>query len=348
MKGALVCANGVMKNYRYGFDNFVKNLVEFNDLDVYLFLQKNTSTKIRGSAEPDIHDEESYLREKLGHRLKMLYWTNEDLDFQEFRNPLKTMHENRIAQLTAIFKDISPDPYLGSNDYVADQYIRLAHACRKFQEYCESNQLKYNYVIRFRVDITVPIPFPCKNLRPLHQKELYAVDGGGFSIRDALFITTQEDIISIAKNFVYEYGTFKPPLRRLNHSWLAPECQLAQFLLSFGYKVYNLRIHAEQSPLLDVNTISWYSKSDFLEPLEEIKLISLSDESKEKQKNSTDIISLSTTPITVIGEESNVYMILMIVFLVLFFIVTLLCLVLFFYKKTQKATITNLPSTRFL
>lgn len=343
MKGAVVCANGIMKNYRYGFDNFVKNFIEYNDLDVYLFLQHNTATKIRGSDELDIHDEEVYLREKLGDRLKILYWTDEHSEFEDFRKPLSDLHKNRIKYLTEIYKNISPDPYLGSNDYVADQYIRLAHAGLKFGEYCQEYELKYDYVIRFRVDITIPIPFPCKDLRPLQNREFYAVDNGGFSIRDAFFMTTQDDFLIIAQNFIYDYGMYKPPLQKLQYSWLAPECQLAQFLLSLDYNVYNLKLVAEQSPKLDVNTLSWYPMSDFLEPLQKVALIRLSDILKE---HDLDVVITPTPSVVIVPSTTDVYMILMIVFIVLFVFTNIVWIMKFYWIRGSP--IISLPNERFL
>jgi len=327
MKGALVCANGVMKNYRYGFDNFVKNLVAYNDLDVYLFLQKNTSTKIRFGSEPDIHDETAYLKEKLGDRLKLLYWTDENVEFDEFRKPLMDMQKNRLEHLNQMFAGICFDGYLGGNDYVVDQYVRLSHAAMKFQDYCESHKLHYDYVIRYRVDITSHIEIPFKHLPMLHPRQCYAVDNGGVSIRDALFISSYEDFLIISKNYIYAYGTYVPPLRNVKIAWLSPECQFAQFLFSLGYKVYGLKMEAELCATFDKNTLSWYPKSDFEHPLKEITLIPLRDfesfdEKGQNVANTKGIIGNAQTSVN--NEESNAYMIVAICFIVFFVLASFL------------------------
>lgn len=259
-KGAVLCIAGLMKAYRATFNSWVKHLVEFNDLDVFLYLEKNTSWVDRDSRIVDKHDEEAYLRSKLGDRLKVIHWTNDDEALQQKRDEIMELVRMRTEGMKHTYGQDTVNEklvYVPNPRHVVDQYVRLAMAAHHFSQH--ANFDTYDYVFRFRIDVGVRSPILLNQLPILGSHHLYIMKNWSHSVRE-IFVCEPKTFVNVCWLFVHEYATFTP--KHFMDSLLIPEIQMGQFLRQHHYRLQSLNLH------LDPTGVFLYCEGEpnFLQP----------------------------------------------------------------------------------
>ena len=245
MKGALVCV-GHLRNYRQTIDSLLENLVAPNELDVFLFLQRNSSCKVRlnrpGNAAfaiQDPHDEEAYLKERFGPRLVDLQWIDDHPKFDAYLQEINAEQTQRRERLSEIFPDI---PGIRESVWQVDWWCRLAYAAQLF----ESQLANYDWAFRFRIDCAMVEPFNLREMKLSNNMEMRLVRDFSHSAKE-IFLCHPTLFCAIVDGFARAYGIFIPGPSRPFRDFMAPEAQFAQFLryskvqavdigLQYGYK----------------------------------------------------------------------------------------------------------------
>lgn len=245
-RGAVFCT-GHLRDYRKHLDSFCVNLVEPNDLDVYLSVDRKSSIvdrTLHGPSVSDEHDEEAYLRSKLGTRLKVLHWANEDPGLDEARHLCQSLVQHRTGT-----------PRLWTE--FVDQFVRLSYLVRWVERQSSERFSSYAYMLRFRIDIHVENLMPLgRMLQPieLQPNQVWVRPDWSHSVKE-LWVCDPPTFLRIAYNFPYLYGNHVPADVQSLPNYGVPEYQLGQFLrdgqfqvfqwhLEFGYRddfVHNTR-----------------------------------------------------------------------------------------------------------
>lgn len=250
MRGAVVFS-GQLRAYRKYIDNLMKNFVELNDLDVFCSFQKHSSYMKRlivshDSEVVDEHDEEEFLKSVFGDRLKLLHWGPEKIhpteeapsDNQYLRNLIKFQNYKYEH-----FKRKYATEQLVNQWFSVDQFGRVAIAAEQFKHWCDTNNMKYDYVVRFRIDVDVIEPISITNLLNSHpfesKDDVYIRRWYASSIKE-LFVTTPESFYNICTNFPNSMFSYSP--KNFHPNFTAPEFQLGQFLREHEYKTYEWRV----------------------------------------------------------------------------------------------------------
>lgn len=239
MKGAVILS-GALRAYRRYIDNFIANFIEPNDLDVYCSFMKGSSYNMRTinyatDTGKDEHDEDAFLREKFGSRLKVLHWASETeflrrlTDFQKFEYASMKQRYN----VTELFNQ-------GTG---TDQFGRVAIVVEQMKQFCEEHQLQYDYVVRFRIDIDVTSVINIPQLLNAHpfesNRDVYIIRWVSCGVKE-LFFAPQTTMYDICLNFPHTIGLYAP--KRYYDQFSAPEYQLGQFLRVHQYKLYEWNI----------------------------------------------------------------------------------------------------------
>lgn len=247
IRGA-VLFTGQLRAYRKYAENLMRNFVELNDLDVFCSFQKHSSyvkRPIEGSEIKDEHDEEAFLTELFKDRLKVLHWVSKihptetnDLENDFLRKLIDFQHyEFQISQ------ELFPDKQLVNQWFAADQFGRVAIGAQEMKCFCEKNKIKYDYIVRFRIDVDVTEPIPIVNLMNTYpfesEKDVYIRRWYSSAVKE-LFVTTQASFFDICLNFPHTMFLYRP--KKFHPNFNAPEFQLGQFLRDHQYKTYEWRI----------------------------------------------------------------------------------------------------------
>lgn len=359
MKGAVVLS-GFLRNYRQCIDNFLANFIEPNDLDVYCSFQHDSSIQKRllpgfGPEVPDVHDEEAFLREKFGDRLKLLHWDDWrfngvfDPEPSSLRQRLIAFHQFEYAKAIDRYKGQDPE----NQWFAADQFARLSTAAEKTRAFCAANNLSYDYVVRFRIDINVTRPVL---IAPVFETvdDVYIIRGYACSVKE-MFVAQPTAFFDICISFPHTIFNYTP--KNFYPNFLAPEFQLGQFLRVHKYRCYEWPIQYSYNdslttgerviesyplgtgatPILitpftsDMTRADWESalKIDpklllqagvrFVDDTRSGAVLSTANSRSSPKTQDTDLETTTTTPSNAEGVY-GVYFVLFVVFLTLFVI----------------------------
>lgn len=230
--GAIFCV-GHLRDYRKHLDSFLTHVVEPNALDVYLSVDRKSSVidrQTHGMGPSDEHDEEVYLQDKLGSRLKLLHWANEDPALAEARH---------LSESLVRFRTSSE-----SNVWFVDQFVRLSYLVRLVQRQYPEVFSGYDYMVRFRIDVHV------ENLIPFFQwAQQCDFQPGTVWVRPdyshavkELFVCDPATFVRVAYNFPYVYGSYIPDRIEGLTNYGVPEYQLGQFLREGRFQLFQLHL----------------------------------------------------------------------------------------------------------
>lgn len=243
--GAVFCA-GHLRDYRRHIDGFLTHLVEPNNLDVYLSVDRGSSFRerhIEGTNEPDPHDEEAFLKAKLGVHLKFLHWANEDPELEERRH---------LCQALFLQRGGKPE-----TAWFLDQFVRLSHLVRLCHK---ATTARYDFLLRFRLDMAVEETLPVQawlQQHSLQPGDVVIVPDWSHAVKEIL-MADHQTFSDIACLFPYCYGAYVP--QQAFPSWDVPESQLGQFLRHHAYRLYQLRMEFGYRHQPEHNVCWVYSK----------------------------------------------------------------------------------------
>jgi len=223
-----ILLSGYLKTYRDTFEEFVDKIVKPANADVFCLFKKNTSIKCRESKEPYPHDEEEFIKSCLGENLKSLVWVNEVEDTEKLIEK-----GNNILQsvwLPKYGKQCEKLEHWMTIRSTVDQYQRLSLVCNLMSEYSYKNNITYKRVLRARPDILPINGNKNWHMLDVELNDIFLNPSLRYEFRDMLFVTDQQTMEFICKNFPEKYLTYLPkdnPYLTI----LSPECQLMQFMI---------------------------------------------------------------------------------------------------------------------
>lgn len=347
-----VLLTGQLRAYRKYIDHFIQNFVEYNDLDVYCSFQPNSSYKQRfiehpGSEEPDVHDEEAFLREKFGSRLKMLDWVESN---HSYLKNLVLFHDYEHDKILKKYTEKEPSQW-----FAADQFGRLALAVEKASKH--DMFYKYDALVRFRIDVDVTSPICIRSLHSLQPDEVCIVRGYACSVKE-LFVATPKTFYDICVYFPQTMFLYAP--KHYYPNFMAPEFQLAQFLRHHLYQTYEWNIEyryvddvksnerkieccSRKEEITDVKTP--IILTDFISDMTPMEIVASLRKDAKLDLNipGNELNKLTIVPSVESSDSYEMtYFILWIVFMTLFVVTNI-----FWWKKTSFRPFTSSSSNKY-
>lgn len=226
MKTAILIG-GCIRNSFSTFDNFVKNIVETNDADVFMLFRPNSEFDCE-------HEKNTYknfeimARELLGTRLKHYKYTGKEYD------DIVNINCEICKKDAMSHKEIPEDVtyYNHQNNLIStrlvDQYTFCLFLANILENYEKNNNIKYDYVIRTRtdkMDFKVPLPI-CDMIQKYGNNidETLYVCGSDTWYNESFFFGTHDIMLMVCRTFCTKL--FHYHVNKSRHMF-APEVQFA-------------------------------------------------------------------------------------------------------------------------
>ncbi len=177
-----------------------KNVIEPNDADVFLYLNKN-------SMEPLVDNEEEIVKNVFNKNVKGLTFTDEN-----YNNEVADLIKNNYSKIDSHYKKLNRDQWDKQlNHHNTDQYLKVKKCCEAAVDYANKNNFKYDLILRIRPDIGWLNKFDL--LRPVEANTLYVnhslynVSADSFISRfvdwveDTCFFGDQESMLKFCSAF---------------------------------------------------------------------------------------------------------------------------------------------------
>ncbi len=284
---AAILFSGSAYNIRHSLESINKNLVEENDADVFIvttrrckrrktpkseifdcdvdwenYRKKNDKTILDMS--PLTEEEIQLIRDTFGDRLKVFeiaeenesYWNTVLQAREKMLNTVNTYIDTHPKCFNGIKID-SPDK--GTILYTSDQYQHVKRCYELFDNYSKQNNIKYDYVMRARIDFICPFSFNMEHYLLNHdQQYLYvcgSVNRDPFAWADEFCWFSRRNMASKLFPHLDKIGNLTTSSKTTidgsnNDTIFSPECQFAILLDQLKLPIYNVKIYrsAEYNP----------------------------------------------------------------------------------------------------
>lgn len=233
MKVALLLS-GTLRCYEYtGWNVFSKLAKPFN-ADVFCYFAQNSSnnTSIHGN-------EDIILKDIFGENLKKYELTGDSYKeiYIPFYEKCKNNLESYQPDLNINIRYYDKEKKIPLISKLVDQYVRVYKCCELMELYEKDNNLKYDMVIRGRIDLLYDDVF--NKLFDYTQVYFcspwnYSYDNGQpypIYLIDCFFFGNRDYIVKICKEFISKFGSYR--LNRIIDDYevtVLPEVQIALFI----------------------------------------------------------------------------------------------------------------------
>lgn len=293
MKTAILYS-GSAYNIKHSIQSQLENLVIPNDADVFIFTNrfcKRRTTpegyipdpskmddpeenqkwvdkcKLQTFEDNPLTDEEIQLmKDVLGDRLKVIQLAEETPGYMEYlqsgreemlRAINNRMKDNAAKGLPTLFNGKEQNnPNNGNIRNTSDQYKHVQKCYQLMKEYEADNGIKYDYVMRARIDFIVPFELNISHYYLNHDSNNYLYNCSGF--RNDEQVEWAEEHCWFSKSIVadklfpqlHRIGTIinKPEHNTIDRKYpidmlFSPECQYCLLLLELKFQVITVPIH---------------------------------------------------------------------------------------------------------
>ena len=120
-----------------------ENVINPNDADVFLYLNKNSMEPVTGNAEEDI------VNTVFPKNVKSLTFTDDNYDKE-----VKELIDSNYKKITEFYKTYNRDKWdTQLNYHNSCQYLKVKKCCEVAVDYANKNNFKYDLILRVRPDI---------------------------------------------------------------------------------------------------------------------------------------------------------------------------------------------------
>lgn len=222
---------GMTRNYKKCAATFLENVLSPCNGDIFVSFRKGTEF-LNDDGNTGVNDF-TFLLNLFGDHLKFFEYDDENVI-----NDIKQHNLNRIYNSF----DVTNDDKIRIL-YSIDQYARVKNIASKFEDYCSSNNVKYDIVVRLRLDrlywkniynITEQIKDPTK---------IYIMKTCDTRCVDYIFFGETVTMIEIMKNFVDNmYSTINVIDNAITKSIaLLPEIQISTEFDKYQNKICKIQ-----------------------------------------------------------------------------------------------------------
>lgn len=173
-----------------------KNVIEPNNANVFLYLNKDSLEPLCGSATEEI------VNTAFNKNVKSLIFTDDN-----YNNELEALIKSNYAKIDGHYKKLNRDKWdVQLNHHNSCQYLKLKKCCEAAVDYANKNNFKYDLIIRMRPDIGFLNCFDL--LRPITPDLLYVnysehhvVDKHYPWVEDTCFFGSQDCMLKFCSAF---------------------------------------------------------------------------------------------------------------------------------------------------
>jgi hypothetical protein len=119
-----------------------KNVIEPNNADVFLYLNKD-------SLIPQVHNEEEIIKKVFSKNVKSLIFTDD-----KYNKEVKQLIDSNYSKIDGLYKKLNRGKWDKQlNIHNTDQYFKVKKCCEAAVDYANKNNFKYDLILRVRPDI---------------------------------------------------------------------------------------------------------------------------------------------------------------------------------------------------
>ncbi len=230
-----------------------KNVIEPNDADVFLYLNKESLVP-----RVPIVEEEEIVNKVFSKNVKSIKFTDD-----YYKKELEELYENNCLKINKVYKKINRDKW---DKHIAltttDQYLKVKKCCETIVNYAANNNFEYDIIVRVRPDIgwfnkfnllkQIALDTLYINYHLFENKFPYATD--------SLFYGSQDIMYNCCTEFLNQmYDALEIYDERIEKDLsLAQELILGRYLKNSGTKITGIN-----RPALSRYYVDWTKSPNF-------------------------------------------------------------------------------------